>query len=480
MNEIATLVRESITRAFPALIPRNKIIDKLAAPAQSNPIEVITGVRQGGKTFYLFQLMQELINDGFPAKRIFYFSFADLRLLPMAADVVDQVLDAYWRQVPRAREKGCYVFLDDIQEVEGWSETLGKVAENENVTLVVAGSMLGSLADAEEFEDDRFRVHELYPLSFREFCRFQGLTIPEQSESPSVQTLTRLEILFVRFLDEGGFPGIQRLSREEQVSRLQDLVQSIVLHDVASQLGRNDAQLAKLFALHGLRESARELSLNLLVERLREQGFKVYWEKANGILELLEQAFLVERLEEHSATLKAQSTSVPKVYAIDPGVSLAVSSTEDEDLEWRFETTIYLELRKRLVNAGAMDLVSYSVPRASNKKVDLVLLDSVAGKPAALIQACSSLKSELTKAREIESLDAAMKATGLREGTTVTLREEEVIEAKHGTIRVVPAWKWCLLSNEEPFDSVHTKKTLTLSDSEVREARLKERYRFDA
>lgn len=66
------------------------------------------------------------------------------------------------------------------------------------------------------------------------------------------------------------------------------------------------------------------------------------------------------------------------------------------------------------------------------------------GGPYALIQATASMASPRTREREVGSLVAAMEATGIEEGTIVTLREEERLETEAGPIDVVPAWKWFL------------------------------------
>lgn len=64
--------------------------------------------------------------------------------------------------------------------------------------------------------------------------------------------------------------------------------------------------------------------------------------------------------------------------------------------------------------------------------------------PYALIQVTASMASPRTREREVDSLVAAMEATGIKEGTIVTLREEERIETEAGPIEVVPACKWFL------------------------------------
>lgn len=446
VDNIATLVTESREQTLPNFEPRTEIIRELAEPARFNLVEIITGMRRSGKTFYLYQKMRELLEKGVSRDQLFYFDFADDRLTPLASNTMDAVIEEFWRQAPKAREEGCYLFLDEVQEMENWQGVCQRLAEHEKVTLVITGSSskLSSEEIATKFRG-RSHSHEMLPLSFREFCLFQGVEegrLAESSTSPQTQTL--LEGLFDRYLVEGGFPGVQGRLKEDRIEILQSYVRDVVARDVAERLGREDIRLANQFALYGLRNTACEFSINQLVEGFKELGFKIYWEKADRIVDLLRQAFLLMKVEEYSVALKPQTTALPKVYGIDPGIVYAVSRANQQDVGKRFETAVYLELRRRMAGRRTESITSYTVPGPNNQKVDFLLGDALAAEPYALIQVTASMESPKTRKRELDSLEAAMKATGLREGFVVTLREEEVLETEAGTIRIVPAWKWFL------------------------------------
>lgn len=445
-DNIAALVKESREQVLPSFVPRTEIIRELAEPARFNLVEIITGMRRSGKTFYLYQKMRELLEKGVLSEQLFYFDFSDDRLAPLASNTMDAVIEEFWRQAPKAREEGCYLFLDEVQEMENWQGVCQRLAEHEKVTLVITGSSskLSSEEIATKFRG-RSHSHEMLPLSFREFCLFQGVEegrLAESSTSPQTQTL--LEGLFDRYLVEGGFPGVQGRLKEDRIEMLQSYVRDVVARDVAERLGREDIRLANQFALYGLRNTACEFSINQLVEGFKELGFKIYWEKADRIVDLLRQAFLLMKVEEYSVALKPQTTALPKVYGIDPGIVYAVSRANQQDVGKRFETAVYLELRRRMAGRRTEAITSYTVPGPNNQKVDFLLGDALATEPYALIQVTASMESPKTRKRELDSLEAAMRATGLREGFVVTLREEEVLETEAGTIRIVPAWKWFL------------------------------------
>ena len=219
MDNIAALVAEAREQPLPSFIPRSEIIRELAEPARFNLVEIITGMRRSGKTFYLYQKMSQLLEAGVPRDRLFYFDFADDRLSPLAPDTMASVIEEFWRQVPEARTEGCYLFLDEVQEMERWQGVCQRLAEHEKVTLVITGSSskLSSEEIATKFRG-RSHSHEMLPLSFREFCLFQAVE-GDRLKGPafSPQTQTFLEGLFDRYLTEGGFPGVQNRLNEDRI-----------------------------------------------------------------------------------------------------------------------------------------------------------------------------------------------------------------------------------------------------------------------
>lgn len=85
---------------------------------------------------------------------------------------------------------------------------------------------------------------------------------------------------------------------------------------------------------------------------------------------------------------------------------------------------------------------------ARARKVDFIVRDALLGETYEPYQVCMDMTAPKTRKREVESLRAVMGETGLGHGTVVTLRQRERIEADEGTIDVVPAWEWLLVSGE--------------------------------
>ena len=448
---LAEIVLEARNFELPPIAHRRDVIDALPQPQPFNLVHIITGIRRCGKTFYAFQWINRLLSQGVGRERIFYFNFSDDRLRPAPPSLMNDVIEEYWRQVPEARSSGCYLFLDEVQEANDWQGFCQRLAEHEKVTLVITGSSSKLSADeiATEFRG-RSQEHPMHPLSFREYCGFHHIEAPKSNEigatgSVSPQQRTELEGAYDRFLVEGGFPGVQQLSDGSRIQVLQSYLRDVVARDVMERSARTDIALANQIGLFCLRNTGCDLSVNNLVEGLKAIGYRTSWEKINEVVRLFEQAHLIGLLPEFSVSLSPSSTAIQKVYAVDQGMAYATSRASQQDLGKRLETAVYMEFMRRTANGRMETVTSYSAPTQRREKVDFLVGDALIAEPYELYQVTVDMTAEKTRKREIGSLDVAMGKTGATRGFVITLREETSITSEHGTISVMPAWKWSLL-----------------------------------
>ncbi len=448
-SDLEALVREYRAFEIPPLFERDDVVGRIPGPARFNDYHVIVGIRRCGKTFYCFQLMRRLLAGGCDPSRIFYFNFADDRLMPIQEGLGARVLEEYFRQVPMARKEGCYLFLDEVQELGDWQPLLRRIAEHEKVTMVVTGS--SSKLSSEELATEsrgRSRSHVLLPYSFAECVRLAGegdlaQQVADGAELPA-RDQTRLRGLLDAYLVEGGFPAVQEASPAERIEVLQGYVRDVVARDVAERFDRMEIGLANQLAVYALRNTGCGFSLNNLSQSLTNLGYKAHWAKVNRLSELMQQAYLYRLLREFSLQLVPGSTEVPKVYATDPGMAYAVSRANQQDVGKRLETVVYLELARRLAGRRIESVSSYTAPMAADGKVDFVVGDALSQVAYEPIQVTVSLEAPKTRKREVGALEACMRRARVGHGTIVTMDERETIRTKAGTIDVVPAWRWLL------------------------------------
>ena len=149
------------------------------------------------------------------------------------------------------------------------------------------------------------------------------------------------------------------------------------------------------------------------------------------------------QVREISLSLSDRTTSMPKIYAVDPGLALACSRAGTSDLGQRLEGTIYLELRRRLPGSRRGSVSFYRTKQ--RREVDFVVGDALDLAAFELIQVTERMDDPATAERETRALWEALGETGLEEGLLIVGDGSETIYENAGRrIRQVPAWKWLL------------------------------------
>ena len=85
-------------------------------PGKAN---ALVGMRRSGKTYRLFDEMQALAASGVPRSRILYLNLEDDRLGRADLGTLDRALELFYRRDPVARSERAWLFLDEVQLVQG-------------------------------------------------------------------------------------------------------------------------------------------------------------------------------------------------------------------------------------------------------------------------------------------------------------------------------------------------------------------------
>lgn len=444
-----SLVAEYLDFELPSFVPREDVTLSLPEPSQHNVIYSIIGVRRCGKTFFMYQLMDELKRKGVPRTRIFHFAFDDERIMPFEDHTLSELLEAYYKVVPEARE-GCYLFFDEIQEAPFWTNFIRRVSEQHKVTIVLTGSSSKMLStDIPTNFRGRSLSREMWPLSFREFCAFNQVACVNRSGFYTAAEKSRFELAFDNYLKIGGFPAVQGMAVLDRMQLLQSYAGEILTKDVLERFGTTSFRVADRFARNALRSTGLKFSVNRQTKDLRNAGISVSDEKLYALLDDLEDAHLLFKVRDFTLSIKENPKSSYKVYSIDPGLALAMAPASHLDEGQRLETAAFVELKRRFGADRTNVIASFSA--VGCPEVDFVVGDVALVDQYQLIQVAvnsgigSSTDRESKKYKsEVGNLQVAMRLTGLSDGTLVTKKEEAVLETPEGKIHLVPAWKWFL------------------------------------
>lgn len=450
MNEtVAALLQEFSLDLYRPIIRRNLDLGPALPPRAGNLVKVVTGMRRSGKSYRLFQEMDDLMRAGVPQERICYFNFEDDRLGRVVPATGDQVIEAFRYLHPGlAEEDGLYLFFDELQEMEGWGSWLRRIVDTTKATIYVSGSSSKMLSSeiATEFRG-RAIDFELLPFSFRE------IVVQDPSLAPSlrahIQTAAqaaRLQASLDAYLVSGGFPAAQGLPRPQASALLQSYTQRVVARDVVERHNLARPRVASAFARRLMGLNARQLSVRKAENDLRSAGLATGRGYLADLLGYFEEAYLVFPVQEFTRSLSESTTAQPKVYAIDPGLALANSRAGVNDRGQRLEDAVYLELRRR--NPGGREgTISTLRTKGRGLEVDFVVGDILDEAPTQLVQVTESMDDPVTAQRELRALWEAMRETGLEEGVLVVGNGLDAThESDFGRIHQVPAWKWLLFS----------------------------------
>ena len=124
------------------------------------------GIRRTGKSYMMYQQIHNLMNDGISSSQIVYVNFEDERLLEIGVDDLNTILEL---GIEFSGSKGKpYLFLDEIQNVDGWEKFVRRVADMKyRINITGSNSKMLSKEIASTL-GGRFMIVNVFPYSFKE------------------------------------------------------------------------------------------------------------------------------------------------------------------------------------------------------------------------------------------------------------------------------------------------------------------------
>ncbi|MBT1173646.1 ATP-binding protein [Bifidobacterium sp. MA2] len=445
---IETKIRDFSIEDFLPIVPRELDLGEPARPKAGNLVKVVTGMRRSGKSYRLFQEMESLLASGVARDRVCYFNFEDDRLGRITPATGDEVLEAFYSSHPGAVDDGAYLFFDELQEMDGWGAWLRRIVDTTKATIYVSGSSSKMLSTeiATEFRG-RALDFELLPYSFREFVVSRGLLEPgdvRRARDHDKRDRLVLSNAMRDYLEQGGFPAVAGLPAPQRIALLQSYVQRVVSRDVVERHDVARPRVASTLARRALGSNGKRMSIRKVENDLRSLGMPTSRELLGDLMGYFEDAYLLFRMREFSVSMSERTTSVPKVYAVDPGLAVASAGANVSDEGQRLEESVYLELRRRNVGFRRDGISSYHT-REHGYEVDFVVGDVLEDAAYELYQVTASMDDAATARRETRALWELMSEQDLAEGYIIVGDGERRDYERGGRIiHQIPAWQWFL------------------------------------
>jgi len=399
---------------------------------------VCIGVRRSGKSTFLFQRMQRLLDEGVPRENLLYLNFFDDRLDHLRRDGLSAVTEAYFSLYPTKKgNERIHCFFDEIQAIDGWESYVDRLMRTEVCEVHLTGSSARMLSKEIATQmRGRALSWELFPFSFAEFLDARGL-----AHEGAVLTKQRLLIqkAFDEFWTTGGFPEVIDESPLVRVRTHQEYFHAILLRDVVERHDAAHPRAVDDLARWLVNNAARQYSINRLVGYLKSLGHKVSKTLVGAWLEWFEDAFFMYSVSLYDASLARRQVNPKRVYCVDHALVTSVASGILVNTGHLLENLVFTALRR-----VSPELFYYR--NAKGREVDFAVPSR--GRGPRLVQVTETLADEATRRRETLALFEAMDETGTKSGTIVTRSEFETIEREGRTIEVVPAWRFLLDTSE--------------------------------
>ncbi|PXF58832.1 MAG: AAA family ATPase [Deltaproteobacteria bacterium] len=404
----------------------------LKIKAVPNKATVCIGVRRSGKSTYLFQVIQRLLDDGVPRENILYLNFFDDRLHNLRLEGLGAITEAYYSLYPEKKNaETVYCFFDEIQAVEGWEPFLDRLMRTEKCEVYITGSSAQMLSK-EIATQMRGRVlsWELFPFSFREFLDYKRI-----NATGHMSTKKRLIVqkAFEEYWDTGGFPEVVGLDRYLRIKIHQEYFHAILFRDLIERHDISHPKAVMDLAHRLIDNTASLYSVNSLTGYLKSLGHKAPKSAVSDYLEWFEDAYFLFTVRIFDASLARSKTNPKKIYCVDHALVNSVASGILVNTGHLLENLVFTTLRRITPDI-------YYCKTKGGLEVDF--LAQMQNRSRMLVQVCESMAEPQTRKREITALSEAMAEYSLKSGTVVTWNEEDQIKVVAGKIGVVSAWRF--------------------------------------
>ncbi|MBY0544465.1 MAG: ATP-binding protein [Gammaproteobacteria bacterium] len=394
--------------------------------------KVCIGVRRSGKSTFMCQIMQKLLENGVSLQNIVHLNFFDDRLYSLAEWGLDNILEAYYSLYPEKKNnEKVFFFFDEIQMILGWEPFVERLMRTENCEVYITGSSARMLS-TEIATQMRGRAlsWEIFPFSFQEFLDYLNI---EYNAPLSTKKQLVVRNGFDDYWDRGGFPEVASLDKMIWIKIHQEYFNTILFRDLVE---RHDIAHPKALIdlAHWLINNVASLySINNLTGYLKSLGHKLSKSAISEYLVWLEDAYFFFTVRLFDASLSRSNANPKKIYCIDHALVVSIASGILINSGHLLENLVFIALRRLFKKI-------YYYKTKNGREIDFIVKKN--DHSTILIQVCESIAEELTRKREITALNEAMSELNIQSSIIVTRNDDTVINVESGSIDVVPAWRF--------------------------------------
>ena len=359
------------------IIERSTYLKRLIRLQGTPDIKIITGLRRSGKSELLRSYMQWL-RKNVKSLNIIYIDFADLKYegLKSYKSLYDYIEEAYQAEVLNV------VMVDEVQLCKQFELAINSLYNSRKYDIYLTGSNAFLLSsDLSTLFTGRFIEIPIFPFSLSEYCTYYDF---KRTDTQILQN----------YLVEGGLAGayIYR-DKEDQVSYIKDVYQSVIKRDLLDKYGIKEEALLDSLTDYLMDNVSNLTSASKISTFFKQNGYETNHITIGNYLKYLCSAYMFYKVKRYDIRGKKYLETSDKYYLSDLGFRYAILGSRNMDYGRAYENLVALELMRR-----GYDIY---VGKLYQKEIDFVAMKQ---SEKIYIQVSDNISEQITLARELAPL----------------------------------------------------------------------------
>ena len=375
-------------------VKRDVYLNRLIVRRDNNLIKAITGPRRAGKSFLLDPIFKDyLLEQGVSEDHIISVSF-DIEDDETPQELLDrEKLKEYLYSQITSKTEPYYVFLDEIQEVEGFERIVNGLNKRPNVDVYITGSNSKFLSqEINTIFRGRSDEIDIMPFTFKEFCQGRNETVNE---------------LWKEYYTYGGLPALRKMpTAEQKIAYLQRLWNKTYLDDVVERHHVENREALEAItdalcsAVGSLTNTTR---ITNTLESVRK--IKITDDTVAKYIGYLEEAFLFKEAKRFNIKGNRYYENIKKYYSVDVGLRNARLNYRQLEQTHLMENVIFNELLYRgyTVDVGVIETREMKDGKSEYRQYEIDFI-AANGNEKYYIQSAYELSTDTKREQELKSL----------------------------------------------------------------------------
>ena len=361
------------------IIERSTYLNRLIRLQGTPDIKIIAGLRRSGKSELLRSYMQWL-RKNVKSLNIIYVDFADLKYegLKSYKSLYDYIEEAYQAEVLNV------VMVDEVQLCKQFELAINSLYNSRKYDIYITGSNAFLLSsDLSTLFTGRFIEIPVFPFSLSEYCTHYDF---KKADTQILQN----------YLMEGGLAGayIYR-DKEDQVSYIKDVYQSVIKRDLLDKYGIKEEALLDSLTDYLMDNVSNLTSASKISTFFKQNGYETNHITIGNYIKYLCSAYMFYKVKRYDIRGKKYLETSDKYYLSDLGFRYAILGSRNMDYGRAYENLVALELMRR-----GYDIY---VGKLYQKEIDFVAMKQ---SEKIYIQVSDNISEQITLARELAPLQS--------------------------------------------------------------------------